>query len=594
MTIPAPPAAVRPRFGVQLRPRRRSRALLLERTPAWLAALGGYALVSFFYLGIPVIAHPNRDIVGAGWDPNLFVWMLAWWPHALLHGTNPFVTHAVWAPHGVNLSWVTSVPGLALLVAPVTLLVGPVAAYNTLAVLLPALAAWTAYLLCRHVTHAFWPSLAGGYLFGFSPYMFGQTVGHPNLTAVFLVPLIALVLVRFVEGSLTGWRFVAALGGLLALQISFSTELALTLTVAIAISLALAAILVPTSRRRLRLTLLPVVASYGVAILVTAPILVYALLHFRHGAFHPPGEYPADLLNLVIPTHLTALGWSWTNSIARNFKGNAAENGAYLGLAWLAILGRFAWSFRRVAAARLLVALVAAGVVVELGVRLEVDGRRSVNLPWHLVSGLPLFNDILPVRISMFVALAASLCVAWWASSRREPRTARLVLTVLAIATVVPSLWLNVWHHRPYRPAFFTQGTYRACLKPGETVLMLPFPNRSDAMVWQAESGFDFRMANGYVGDGSPPGVPEPDLIRQLQRLALPATGQPLLRWARSQGVTTVVAFGSKAGEWRRLLVPAERAHSVDGVYLFDLRPNASGGCQSPPGRQAAPAGRFF
>ena len=35
-------------------------------------------------------------------------------------------------------------------VAPVTLLGGPVLAYNVLAVLLPALAAWTAYQLCRH------------------------------------------------------------------------------------------------------------------------------------------------------------------------------------------------------------------------------------------------------------------------------------------------------------------------------------------------------------------------------------------------------------------------------------------------------------
>ena len=82
------------------------------------------------------------------------------------------------------------------------------------------------------------------------------------MTAVFLVPLIALVLVRYVEGSLTGARFVAALAVLLALQISFSTELAFTLTLAIAVALVLAAILVPASRRRLRLMLLPLVVSY--------------------------------------------------------------------------------------------------------------------------------------------------------------------------------------------------------------------------------------------------------------------------------------------------------------------------------------------
>ena len=55
-----------------------------------------------------------------------------------------------------------------------TLLAGPIVAYNLAAVLMPALAAWTAYLLCRHVSGALWPSVVGGYVFGFSGYMLGQ------------------------------------------------------------------------------------------------------------------------------------------------------------------------------------------------------------------------------------------------------------------------------------------------------------------------------------------------------------------------------------------------------------------------------------
>jgi len=553
---------------------------LVRRTPAWLAALGAYLLVSFFYLAIPVISHPGRDLIGFGHDPDLFVWMLAWWPHAIFHGTNPFVTHAVWWPQGANLAWDTSIPGLAMLAAPVTLLGGPVLAYNTLTVLLPALAAWTAYLLCRHLTGSFWPSLAGGYLFGFSPYVFGQTEGHLHMTSVFLVPLIALVLVRNVQGSLTGARFVLALAALLALQISFSTELAFTLTLAIAVSLAMAAIFTPASRRRIWLLLPQLVVSYLVAAVIVSPLLAYALLHLRHGAFHPPGAYPADLLNLVIPTHLTALGWSWTTSIAGDFKGNASENGAYLGLAWLAILGWFAWSFRRVAAARLLVALFTLGVVLELGIRLEVDGHDSITLPWRLVSKLPLFENVLPVRISMFVALAASVCVAWWASSRAAPRTARVALTALAIASVVPSLWLNVWHAHPSRPAFFTQGTYRACFTPDDNVLMLPFPNRSDAMLWQAESQFAFRMANGYVNSGAPPGVPDAALVRGLERRTVPTDPRPLLAWARGQGVTKIVVAGPKARAWARLLASFERPQRLGGVYLFDLRAGSGRICR--------------
>ncbi len=558
----------------------------LRRTPAWLVALGAYVLVSFFYLAIPVISHPGRDLIGVGRDPDQFVWMLAWWPHAVLHGTNPFVTHAVWAPQGANLAWDTSIPGLALLAAPVTLLGGPVLAYNVLAVLLPALAAWTAYLLCRHLTHAFWPSVAGGYLFGFSPYVLGQAEGHPHMTSVFLVPLIALVLVRYVEGSLTGARFVLALAVLLALQLWFSTELAFTVTLALVVSLAVAAILVPASRRRLRRLLPPLVAAYAAAGLLASPLLVYALLYLKHGAIHPVGKYSADLLNFVIPTNLTALGWSWTRSVADNFNAAPAENGAYLGLALLAILGWFAWSFRRVAAARFLVALIAIGVVAELGIRLTVDGHASITLPWRLVSKYELFNNVLPVRISMFVALAASVCVAWWASSARAPRIARVALPALAIVMVVPSLWLSVWHEQPYRPAFFTQGTYRTCLAPDDNVLMLPFPIRNDAMLWQAEAGFAFRMANGYVNTRAPSGVPDPKLVQLLQHPTPSTSARSLLDWARGQGVTKIVAAGEGARAWARLLAPAEHPQRLGGVYLFDLRTRAGRACR--PAAQTA------
>jgi hypothetical protein len=423
--------------------------------------------------------------------------------------------------------------------------------------------------------------LAGGYLFGFSAYMLGQTEGHPHMSAVFLVPLIALVLVRYVEGSLTGTRFVVALAALLALQISFSTELAFTLTLAIAIALVLAAILVPARRRRLRLMLPPLVVSYAAAALLTSPLLAYALLHLRRGPLHPPGAYPADLLNLVIPTRLTALGWSWTRSVAANFKGNASEEGAYLGLVLLAILVWFAWSFRRIAAARFLVAALALGLVVELGIRLEVGGHDSVSLPWRLVYRLPVFDNVLPVRISMFVALAASVCVAWWASSARAPRTARLVLTGLAIVTVVPSLWLGVWHRHPYRPAFFTQGIYRTCLRPDDNVLMLPF-QRTDAMLWQAETGFAFRTANGYVITGAPAGTPEPELVRRLERRPMPTDPQPLLAWARRQGVTTIVAAGPEGRAWVRLLAPDVRAQRIGDIYLLRINANGSRACKAP------------
>src|ERR1700686_3970658 len=127
-----------------------SRAPRRKRTA--LAVLAGYSFVSFLWFGLHVVIEPGRQYIGDFDDPQIPIWSFAWWPHAIAHGLNPFVTQAVWAPHGLDLAWVNSVPPIALVFAPLTWAVGPVASYNVAAVLLPAISAWTAFLLCRHLT----------------------------------------------------------------------------------------------------------------------------------------------------------------------------------------------------------------------------------------------------------------------------------------------------------------------------------------------------------------------------------------------------------------------------------------------------------
>ncbi len=116
--------------------------------------LGGYAAVAFAYFGARLASHPGRDLLGHGRDPQIFVWSFAWWLHALETGQNPFYSHAIYAPDGVNLAWTTSVPGLALLFTPLTALAGPAASFNVAEMLVPAVSAFTAYLLCLHLTRS--------------------------------------------------------------------------------------------------------------------------------------------------------------------------------------------------------------------------------------------------------------------------------------------------------------------------------------------------------------------------------------------------------------------------------------------------------
>src|SRR5579871_351068 len=206
-----------------------------------LAVLGGFLAVSIAYFSAPLFPHPGRVLLGETADSAIFAWAFAWWPHAILSWTNPFVTHALYAPSGANLTWATSVPGLAILFAPLTLLAGPVVSLNVAVVLLPAFGAWTAYRLCLALTSSVWAGLVGGYLFGFSSFVLAQqSVAHVFLTADFLVPLAALAIVRFVRGEWSRRRFVVRFGLLLAAELSFSTEIVFSLTLMLALSLLLA------------------------------------------------------------------------------------------------------------------------------------------------------------------------------------------------------------------------------------------------------------------------------------------------------------------------------------------------------------------
>jgi hypothetical protein len=95
-----------------------------------LCALVLYLALSILFFGRSLLGHLSTFHIGVGPDPGLTMWFLVWWPHAIAHGLNLFITHVIWAPSGFNLAWQTSIPLASLLASPFTLTVGPIAAYN--------------------------------------------------------------------------------------------------------------------------------------------------------------------------------------------------------------------------------------------------------------------------------------------------------------------------------------------------------------------------------------------------------------------------------------------------------------------------------
>jgi len=541
----------------------------VRRDRAGLSALALYATLAFLLFGLRLATDAGSTYSGTSRDPQVFIWNFAWWPHALLHGLSPVVAHTVWAPEGINLTWTTAVPGLALLFAPLTLAAGPVASYNVAAVLMPALAAWTAFLLCRYLTRRIWPSLVGGYLFGFSSYMLGQQTGHLHATSAFPVPLVALVVLRYVRGDLSGRALVVRLAPLLALQLLFATEFAFTLTLAVVCGLAIGAAVAPALRARLVASLVPLAGSYLLAGVLTSPFLYYLFTGFHSSPYHAE-TYNTDLLNFVVPTRLTLTGHGWASQISQHFPGNTGERGGYLGVPTLAIVALYAWKRVRTAAGRFLLASFLLAVLAALGSKLSVDGHSSVPLPWRAVEHLPLFDNVLPERIALYVALTAALIVALWTASAGRGFL-QWLLPVLAILAIVPRTTAGTWETRFAVPPFFSDSSYRGCLVPGERILPLPPTYGGDADLWQVESDFRFTMAGGYVAASPPTPFLTSDAVAWVAagNPVPPSRVQLLVRFIHETAVTTVVVDKRWSKRWAGALDLIAAPHDVGGVLVY-------------------------
>jgi len=298
------------------------------------AIFGLYLAIALILFARGLLGHPG-DFIGRDTDPPQTMWFFNWWRFSLAHGLNPFVTDFVWAPLGINLAWTTSVPLPAWVSIPMQVTVGEPATYNIIATLMVPLAAFAAFLLCRRAAGAFWPSVLGGYIFGFSPYMLGQVLGHLVCIAIFPVPLIALIALKRLDGEISARRFAILLAALLVTQFLCSVDLFATATLVGGFSLLLALLVFDRDARiRLRRLVIPTIGGYLISTAVLSPYFYYLLaLGHPSGPIWPPSKYSADLIGFFVPWHTIWWGSAdFANAITGRFTGTIMENGDYLGV----------------------------------------------------------------------------------------------------------------------------------------------------------------------------------------------------------------------------------------------------------------------
>ena len=503
-----------------------------HRPTLGLSVFAAYAVVGLVANFPTYPWDPNRIATcacGGNKDPAQTVWFLAWTPFALLHGHNFYVTTWMNFPVGVNLAQNTIMPLLGLLTTPITLASNAVASENVLRWLAFPLSASAMYYVVARISHYRPAAFVAGAFYAFSPYMVAESSTHLNLAFEPLPPLIFLCVYEIAARSV---RSVVVWGVLLGLfataQFYASPEVLATTTISGAITLIIVAAFHP---KRIVPRLPYTLVGLAIGGAITAACCMRAIHVMEHGGLHyigppyPPGaRFDANLLGPISPTSWQLLTPSSLASFGSKLvggSGNRDENGSYLGIPLLVLLGFFAVRYRRSRWLQLSLVLAVVDFVLSLGRKLHVGSTiYDVHLPFSWLTHWPVMRDLVPARISLLVAffVACALAAGLTArhdelvrerttgatAARRDRRPIRFVpiagwvLGVLVVLSLLPD-----W---PYssQPALASEAlspSSLSAISKGSVVVTYPYvePATDEAMVWQAVDDMGFKLIGSYA-----------------------------------------------------------------------------------------------
>ena len=525
----------------------------------WIHRLGIGASIAIYvamamYAYWPASLLSSTRLVGSGiGDSAGQVSSISWTPFAISHGLNLFLTNAINYPNGVNLASNAFFPLVGVISWPITATLGPIAAVNFAFALAFAASASSMFIVLFRMTRFVPAAFLGGLLYGFSPYMVGQGLGHLAILFQPVAPIVFYLLGDLLADRRHSARYLGiALGICLGLQAYIATEVIATIALVSLIGVVLVAIM----RWRFVLQRIPrVLTALAWAIGIFAVVAGYPLWFQLAGPRHLTGppqplltldSYRADLFGPIVPTFLQRVAPAHFVAIGSSYGvGNVAENGIYIGIPLLVAsiaLGIMCWR-NLVIRACLLIAIAA--FVLSLGPTLVVNGHpTNVPLPFKLLTHIPLLSGEVPGRYSLFVDLALAVALAvgiadlttrlrsrWGDRAAARGSHLRVLIasasvSVLGVAVLVPLVpKFPIGTAAVSVPNFFRSAAVERI--PKDSVLLAyPYPEPGaydEALVWQAVANWRFKIIGGYAifrgpsGAGSPyPTVLSPPLVQDL------------------------------------------------------------------------------
>lgn len=427
---------------------------------------------------------------------------------SFLHPHNPLFSTTLSTGGGTNLIANTSILFFGYLFAPVTLLFGAGLSYLVIltANFLATAMAWRRFFL-NHATGSEPAAFVGGLFLGFSPAMMSHSLGHPNLTAQWLIPIMLHLILRLYRSE-HRVRDGVIIGVLAFIQYFIAEEPLLLLALGLLLFLLGCAIFSPGLIRIHRRGM----TTGGLAALATGGVLLAYPVYFQfdgpmsfHGVPFSILYFSQDLAGfLQFPNQ--SLGGN-LNATAGYWPG-VTEQAALFGgpLVVLFLAACIGFAHRTAVRASLVAVLVLAAL--SLGPSVHSAGKPS-TLPglWVHLQNLPVFEDSLPVRMALAITpFVGYLLVIVIDRATRVVKPWRLPCYALVAAALIPLA------PRPIAavaaepaPTFITQGDYLNCISGGRSILSVPADDWSP-LLWTASLTNDVPLAQApfVYPDGSP------------------------------------------------------------------------------------------
>ena len=529
--------------------------------------------------------------VGIGSDPQQQMWFLAWTPFAAGHLHSPLVSDYMNHPDGFNLMWQTWMPAVGVVLWPVTAIWGPLVTWNVAMTLAPALGALFAFVAIRRYVRSALPAAVGGLVYGFSPCVIAQMLGHLHVVLSVITPPLALLLldelvIRRRMGPLALGVLIAALG---IVQFFIAEEMFVTMLITAAVVVVILALMHRSQVQPALQNAWPVlrvaVPISAVVIAVPAGVQFLGPNHINGTAIHSPDVFSTDPFNLILPTQTQWLSPAPLQQLTTRFTGNVSEWDGYIGLPLLVILVSALTVWWRVPLARVVGLTAIAVTVLSFGPHLHGLGRASgIPLPWWVAAHVPVVKNVQPNRLMLYVFLAVGLGLAFVLSRLLAARR-RVVAGAVAVVALVPLFPLLPLPMTPLvQPTFFTSSDVNV-IPSGAVVLNAPWADavQPQGFAWQFAAGFRYRQVGGYIIGAASPSFTE--LHTLLDRIATTHTSltvegesrQGALDELRASRVSVVLAGPSPdqyryAAFFTDLLGSSPRER--DGVDLWFLTPS--------------------